>query len=142
LREKSYTTYLTPCEELQGSKYSILKVILSIKYMKSKIAKGEINPRPLFRKSLFYSFLFYFKVLWHNQEAYIISYSRCILSQTILPRKFFPRPILPKSNSFRRQFFPMKILAEDNFFPKTILLRTVLLRTFLPGEILPRTILL
>jgi hypothetical protein len=28
-----------------------------IKYMKNKIAKGEINPRPLFRKSLFFSFL-------------------------------------------------------------------------------------
>jgi hypothetical protein len=32
--------------------------------MKSKIAKGEINPRPLFRKSLFSSFLYYFVLIY------------------------------------------------------------------------------
>jgi hypothetical protein len=34
--------------------------------MKSKIAKGDINPRSLFRKSLFYSFLYYFQVMYQT----------------------------------------------------------------------------
>jgi hypothetical protein len=35
-----------------------------LKYMRSKISKGEINPKPLSRKSLFSSFLDYFQLIY------------------------------------------------------------------------------
>jgi hypothetical protein len=43
--------------------------------MKSKIAKGEINPRPLFRKSLFSSFLYYFVLIYVMSAPKLVQYS-------------------------------------------------------------------
>jgi hypothetical protein len=65
LREKSYKTLLFwhPVKNYRDQNFPNLRVIWSIKYMKSKIAKGEINSILLFRKSPFYSFLYYIQVI-------------------------------------------------------------------------------
>jgi hypothetical protein len=39
--------------------------------MRSKIAKAEINPRPLFRNSLFDSLLYYFQVIFRPDPNYL-----------------------------------------------------------------------